>query len=179
MKLKFMLVPLAVLGFVVGSYADCSKDEIMKLIDKGFSKTEINGICEKSESKKEKSEWISPTQKNCKANGGKMDGYICSATWSNAKDICRASGGKLASIDELKKVVTDCGGIIDDSSNNSKDFVYQDCYKRKGFSRSNNYWSSRTVKGYENLTWIVYFDDGIVVGDYKSNNDYVRCVRDR
>ena len=41
MKLKFMLVPLAVFGLFVESYADCSKYKILKLKDTGFTKTEI------------------------------------------------------------------------------------------------------------------------------------------
>ena len=178
MKLKFVLVPLAVLGFAVGSYADCSKDDILKLIDKGFTKTEINGICGKSESKKEKSKWISPTQKVCKANGGKMNGYTCTANWSDAKDICSASGGRLATLDELKKVVTDCGGTIDEGENNRADSVYQDCYKKKGFtSVSNYYWSSTTYASGTNYAWHVHFGYGYTRNSYESNNGGVRCVR--
>ena len=178
MKLKFVLVALMVLGFAVASYADCNKNEIMKLIDKGYSKTEINGICGKSEAKKKKSKWISPTQKVCKANGGKMDGYTCKANWSDAKDICRASGGRLSTIDELKKVLTDCGGTID-NDNNKADSVYQDCYKKKGFSDSSNYWSSTSFVDREDVAWFVYFNDGYVNGTHKDSNYYVRCVRDR
>jgi len=178
MKLKFMLLPLAVFGLVVGSYADCSKDEIIKLIDKGYSKTEINGICGKSEPKKEKSKWISPTQKVCKAHGGKMDGYTCEANWSNAKDICSASGGRLATIDELKKVVTDCGGIIDDDGSNRADSVYQDCYKKKGFNSSEYYWSASTTASNTGVVWVVYFGNGSDDDHHKSNSYYVRCVRD-
>jgi hypothetical protein len=177
MKLKFMLVPLAVFGLVVGSYADCSKDEIMKFIDKGYSKTEINGICGKSEPKKKKSKWISPTQKVCKANGGKMAGYTCEASWSDAKDICSASGGRLATIDELKKVVTDCGGTIDDLDNNQADSVYQDCYKRKGFSTSRDYWSSTTYGRYANDAWCVGFNGGYMHYYGKPYNTHIRCVR--
>ena len=43
---------------------------------------------------------------------------------------------------------------------------------------SNGYWSSGTVVGFENGAWNVYFYDGIGGGwYYKSNSDYVRCVR--
>ena len=179
MKLKFVLIPLVVLGLVVVSYADCSKNEIMKLIDKGYTKSEINGICGKSEPKKRKSKWITPTQKVCKANGGKMKGYICQATWSNAKDICRASGGRLATIDELKKVVTDCGGTIDDN-NNKADAIYQDCFKEKGFSSDyHSYWSSTTSTSasFTNGAWLVCFTSGNTFLNYKSGDNDVRCVR--
>ncbi len=36
MKLKLLLVALVILGLAVESYADCNKNEILKLIDKGF-----------------------------------------------------------------------------------------------------------------------------------------------
>ena len=175
MKLKFVLVPLVVLGFAVGSYADCSKDEILKLIDKGFTKTEINGICGKSESKKEKSKWITPSNKTCMSYGGKIKNGVCTATWSMAKDICSASSGRLPSFYELKKVIVDCGGTIDDANNNKKDSVYQDCYKKKGFSTS--YWSSTTLTDYISLAWGVYFYAGDTYNNNKSTFHNVRCVR--
>ena len=100
MKLKLVLMLLVVLGFAVG----CE------------NKTEPN-------EKKTELKWINPTQKVCQANDGKMDDDICEANWSDAKDICRASGGRLPTIDELKKVVTDCGGTIDDYDNNKADAV--------------------------------------------------------
>ena len=42
------------------------------------------------------------------------------AKWKKAKEICRAKGGRLPTIEELRKVVTDCGGIVDDYKNNIK-----------------------------------------------------------
>ena len=183
MKLKFMLLPLAVFGLVVGSYADCTKNEIMKLIDTGYSKTEIKGICKRSEPKKEKSKWINPTQKVCKANGGKMNGYICKSNWSNAKNICSASGGRLPTIDELRKVITDCGGEIkeeDDATTewtrNKKNTFYQACYKKKGFLSSNDYWSTTTNACESSVAWYVAFNRG----DYwlsKTSEGSIRCVR--
>ena len=168
MKLKFLLVPLAVLGLAVGSYADCSKDEILKLIDKGFSKSEIKGICNKSESKPKGLSWVTPSDKTCKANGGKIDeDGICEAKWMEAKDICRASGGRLPDRYELKQVIVDCGGTVDDSINNKANSAYQSCYKRKGFSSSNGYWSSSTVKGDEVNAWFVLFNYGFEDGFYK------------
>jgi len=148
--MKFILVPLAVLGLAVGSYADCSKDETLKLIDKGFSKSEINGICNKSESKPKGLIWVTPSDRVCKANGGKIDKHgICDAHWMEAKDICRASGGRLPDRYELKKVIVDCGGTVDDYTNNKANSAYQSCYKRKGFSSSYDYWSSSSLKGSE------------------------------
>jgi len=172
MKLRFLLVPLAVFSLAVGSYADCSKNEILKLIDKGFSKTEIDEICGKSEGKKEESKWFTPIYKLF--------------TWKEAKQICRDNGGRLPTIEELKEVVVDCGGINTTSSDkdwknitdkNIVNKVYQSAYKNKGFS-SNGYWSSSTFKGEEDDVWVVIFLHGIVVGSRKDNTTYVRCVRD-
>ena len=87
MKLKFVLV---IIGFTILSYANCSKEEVIKLGDKGHSKLEINKICEKDKPKKEELKWISPSKKVCKENEGKMIGGICRANWSNAKNICSA-----------------------------------------------------------------------------------------
>ena len=166
MKLKFLLVPLAVFGFVVGSYADYSKDEIFKLLDKGYSKTEVDGICGKSK-KKSSSKWITPTDKQVK--------------WKKAKELCENNGGRLPTIEELKEVVTDCGGEMKyDSSaerkrnrNNSR---YQSCCNEKGFS-SNYYWSATTYANNRDIAWLVYFYNGNVYNNYKDSNYYVRCVR--
>jgi len=186
MKLKFMLVPLAVLGFVVGSYADCSKDEILKFLDKGYSKTEVDGICGKNESKKEELTWITPSDKICKANGGEIGKHGCKAEWLKAEDICHASGGELPTIEELKKLVADCGGInttYDDkdwysvTDKNIANKSYQACYKEKGLS-PNLYWSSSTIKGYEYNAWVLFFYYGGVYGYNKGHNHYVSCVRD-
>ena len=148
MKLKFMLVAVAVFGLLVRSYADCSKYQILKLKNTGFTKTEINGICGKSEIKKEKLKWVKPSAKVCKANGGHMDGDQCRSNWSNAKNICSASGGRLATIDELKKVVTYCSGTIYYSVcphyHDEVDTISKSCYKKKGFTPG-GYWSSTDV----------------------------------
>ena len=167
MKLKFVLVPLMVLGLSVGSYADCTKDEIMKLIDKGYSKTEINGICGKNEPKKTKSKWFSPTNKK--------------VTWKKAKEVCRDNGGRLPTREELKRVVINCGGKMKDnnsaaSERNRNNDNYQSCYKRKGFT-SYTYWSSITYANYTSLAWGVNFYGGFMDCYPKSNNNNVRCVR--
>lgn len=177
LKLKFVLIPLAVLGLVVVSYADCSKDEIMKLIDKGYTKTEINGICGKSESKKKELEWVTPSNKTCVSYGGEIDKHgVCESNWATAKDICSASNATLPSLYELKKVIVDCGGKIDDFDNNSANSSYQSCYKRKGFT-SYYYWSSTTRASNTNYAWYVYFSNGGTDYYNESTNNNVRCVR--
>ena len=43
---------------------------------------------------------------------------------------------------------------------------------------SDNYWSSTTVVGNENNAWNVNFNRAFDNWNNKSNNNYVRCVRD-
>ncbi|MEA1892336.1 MAG: DUF1566 domain-containing protein, partial [Campylobacterota bacterium] len=43
---------------------------------------------------------------------------------------------------------------------------------------SDFYWSSTSIKGYEDYAWLVYFYHGLVHNGHKDGNDYVRCVRD-
>ena len=113
------------------------------------------------------SKWMTP-----------IDKYV---TWKKAKEICRASGGRLPRIEELKKVVTDCGGIVnsdflgEDASKNKKNNHYQNCHKKKGFI-SNDYWST-TYASDTNYAWVVNFYYGNTYGYPKSDNRYVRCVR--
>jgi hypothetical protein len=107
------------------------------------------------------SKWITPTKKR--------------VTWEKAKELCSANGGRLPTIEELRKVVTDCGGVIDDYENNENS-NYQACYKAKGFT-SNYYWSSTTHASDSSNAWLVYFYDGYDLRYDKTNEDYVRCVR--
>ena len=128
-----------------------------------------------------KSKWITPSNSVCKSNGGEVDGDGCLADWEDAKNICSASGGRLPTIDELKKVVTDCGGEMKDDTveewkRNQNNSNYQSCYKQKGFT-SNYYWSSTTDASYTNYAWGVNFDNGYTNYGSKSDNGYVRCVR--
>ncbi len=55
--------------------------------------------------------WLTPAPTICTANGGEIDDNgICEASWEKAKAICGASGGSLPTIEELKEVMTECGG---------------------------------------------------------------------
>ncbi|MGK5090932.1 DUF1566 domain-containing protein [Deltaproteobacteria bacterium TL4] len=44
-------------------------------------------------------------------------------------------------------------------------------------TKSSNYWSSTTSASYTSYAWYVYFYNGYVDGYYKTNTNYVRCVR--
>jgi len=120
------------------------------------------------------SKWITPTNKVCKANGGKITNEVCGATWKNSKKICSASGASLPSIDDLRKVVTDCGGVIDDYINNINNSNYQTCYKQKGFT-SSWYWSSTEINS--SLAWGVDFRNGNDDCCSKTVKIYALCVR--
>jgi len=109
--------------------------------------------------------WLDPTESVCYDGGGVINVKgVCLANWENAKKICRTSGGVLPTIEMLEKVVTDCGGVIDDVYGNSENLDYQACYKREGFFSSPSYWSSTTYQDpYINndlYALIIYFDDG-------------------
>ena len=130
-----------------------------------------------------KSKWIDPSRSICESNGGKIVNGVCRANCYNAKKICSESDGRLPSIGELKRVVTNCGGEMRDDtpaewSRNKNNSNYQSCYKRKGFV-SGYYWSSTTVVGYEDSAWYVSFGGGGDYWDGKSDSNYVRCVRAR
>jgi len=108
------------------------------------------------------SKWFTPTDKQ--------------VNWKEAKKVCHASGGRLATIDELKRVVTDCGGTVNDSTNNKNNIHYQKCYEKRGFS-SNFYWSATTSTNNSDSAWIVLFGYGNVYNVGKYRYHYVRCVR--
>ncbi|MBN2824554.1 MAG: DUF1566 domain-containing protein [Campylobacterales bacterium] len=130
--------------------------------------------------------WLTPTSTTCATNGGEIDSDgMCKALWEEAKAICSASGGSLPSIEELKEVITGCGGtnttygdsnrgsITDKNIANSS---YQSCYKSQGFA-SYNYWSATTYAGFTSGAWSVNFYYGYGYWNNKSSSYYVRCVR--
>jgi len=90
-------------------------------------------------SKQSETKWIKPSDSTCMGTGGKIM-LGCVANWKDAKAICLAMGGILPSITELRKVVTDCGGTInDDSTRNSH--IVELCFIKKGFFTHIPYWS--------------------------------------
>jgi len=112
--------------------------------------------------------WITPTTKK--------------ATWKKAKQICKENGARLPTIEELRKVIIDCGGINnqvffgEESSKNLENSNYQSCYKKKGFT-SKGYWSSTTDASDSSNAWFVGFYYGYDGWFAKGNESHVRCVR--
>jgi hypothetical protein len=105
--------------------------------------------------------------------------------WKKAKEICRAKGGRLPTIEELKKVVTDCGGTITTYGDKNWDSLtdknianksYQSCYKKRGFTYY-YYWSSTSNDYSSDSAWIIYFYYGSQNHNDKTDNRYVRCIR--
>jgi hypothetical protein len=123
--------------------------------------------------------WIDPPRKNCTSNGGKLGkGGVCEATWDNATAICSSLEAKLPTIEQLRKEVENCGGVIDDYNNNRNNPAYQSCYKNKGFSSYGFYWTSTTLASDTNNAWAVGFKNGYSNWVYKTNDEgYVLCVR--
>ncbi len=130
------------------------------------------------------SKWITPKDSVCRANGGKIDkNGECKVNWDNAKKICSVSRGYLPTIEELKKVVFDCGGLISlssigkESSKNKNSMHYQKCYKRKIFFNSNYYWSSTIIENYNDDAWNLNIFNGHINYLSKKSNLYLKCRR--
>jgi hypothetical protein len=80
--------------------------------------------------------------------------------------------------------VTDCGGTIvtwgdkNWSSLTDKNIAnksYKACYKEKGFSDDDWYWTSE--KRDSSSAWVVYFKYGNDLWDLHSYTNYALCVR--
>ena len=99
-----------------------------------------------------------------------QDNETVEKTWVEAISYCEALtlGGnndwRLANRKELLS-------IVDYSTSNPPiSSVFQN-------TTSDYYWSSTTHASDTNIGWGVNFSYGNTNGEYKSNNDYVRCVR--
>jgi len=131
-----------------------------------------------------KNKWLDIPRKKCIENKGKLDkDGFCHADWHNATSICKSIGGRLPTIIELRSVVTECGGEMENPSHNANSLHYQLCYRTKGFVGSNIYWSS--TESYSSM-WVVKFiigteftrDKSKIRWKDNSNTSYVRCIHD-
>jgi hypothetical protein len=93
---------------------------------------------------------------------------------------------QLPSRADLKKVVVDYGGLFTTygdknwdslTDKNSANKSYQACYKEKGFSDADWYWTRETYEKDSSSAWIVYFDLGYDNWSKHSNTFYAVCVR--
>ncbi len=127
--------------------------------------------------------WV--TQVNFDANKYMNTSGDTATSYCSNLSLGGYSDWRLPTIDELKKVIVDCGGInttLDDddwdtiTDKNKNNNHYQECYKSKGFT-SYDYWSSTTYASYTSYAWFVDFYGGYTGYGYKSGNSSVRCVR--
>jgi len=188
MKFKMIIVPSIVVGLVVSSYASCNKDEILSLVDTGFSKQEIKDICKSEAPKivektqnKEDNKWLSPSKELCLSKGGAMRDKGCETSWIKANKICKAMDSRLATIEELDKVMLDCGAVMKTDSfkerqGNSENSDYVTCHEKQGFS-SAPYWSSSDSKKGKEYVWNAYFGSGSHADFYRNGQEFVRCIK--
>ena len=129
--------------------------------------------------------WITPTESYCDINNGRMGGYTgntCISVWSSANNMCRLRHGRLPTVKELSKVVTDCGGRMHNNdaqerTMNDENVFYQNCYDAKGFT-PDLYWTSNTYEELgEDFMAYVSFAYGTSFGDEKDKMRAVRCVK--
>jgi hypothetical protein len=130
--------------------------------------------------------WLDVSRDTCERYGGELYIGICKADWDEAKNICSAMSARLPSVNELNAVTKTCGGTpvrygSDDfdsiSNKNRANSSYQSCYKRKGFSNNDFYWSSTSFSGKTDNAWFAFFRSGRVHYDTKGNSYYFKCVR--
>lgn len=135
--------------------------------------------------------WITPSHKVCKDNNGKIEKGICRATYSDANNICHASGGNLPSLKEFRKIAFDCGGLelvsieknnynnsyargvrfSDQENLNKRIKKYQTCYEKKGFLY-NNYWTSSNNSSFA-------FKGASGVYHLGGGSEHIRCIGTR
>jgi len=127
--------------------------------------------------------WVKPSQSACESGGGTYNNNVCSANLENANNICSMIGGVLPTIEELRLVITDCGGVVNFDTNINNDINinndnYQSCYQEQGFSSGYYYYWSSSVFDTLN-SWVIYFYLG---NSYGVSNDYnrdvdIRCIK--
>jgi hypothetical protein len=127
-----------------------------------------------------KSKWIIPTNEICQKNGGKVINGICVANWRYANKICSVMKKRLPKIEEFKKLVTNCGGILNKGTrgreDNKKNISYQSCYKSKSFT-SDIYWSSTPFLFTDKYkAWGINFMFGKIFYYHKSSKYIVKCI---
>ena len=128
------------------------------------------------------SKWITPKDSVCRANGGtiKLKG-ICSASIESAKKICYYSEGRVPSIDELNKVIYDCGGIISyhwnsiQSNNNLLNDNYKNCVKNKSFSLFYSYLANSNDS--DSMVKTVVFSTATNENKDKKYKFFIKCIK--
>ena len=172
--MKFIVLTSILSGLFIGCYSP-PKQEIEK-------KVEIEKEIKTKRKTNKPLVWITPSKEDCTLNNGTIKNNECNAKWSDANNLCTMIQARLPSIEELRKVVTDCGGKMDYNDNeehteNEENIVYQDCYKRKGFTSAIHWSSSNSSQYYsDNKLYISFFFGMKYFVDIKYNTEF-RCVK--
>lgn len=156
---------------------EIKKNRVRIMIEKGSEfKLEFEVIENDSSSyRSSRSKWINVSASNCRANGGEMYNGACLSERSDAKNICRMTGGVLPTIDELEKVVTGCGGTMNGVYPSDWDKNKAICYKKKGFN-SNIYWG---LKSNNKIILFYGFDsDGGRFWNGDNSRYYIQCIKE-
>jgi len=95
----------------------------------------------------------------------------------DTKAVCEKIGAKVPTVNELKKVITSCGGVVDDWEKNENNSAYKSCVKKKGFSSEKWYWSSTLVSGKTYNAKVVDFRHGTLNDSGMDSIYYLRCVK--
>lgn len=131
--------------------------------------------------------WITPTKEVCEKYGGKINSRnVCEAKWKDAKKICKDSGGRLPTVDELKDVIIQCGGhtggvkeygTYEDYDNFQYNSSYTSCYHKKGFAlAANGYYSATVAKSSDDVE-MGYISSGSSGGiDYMYSPHSFLCI---
>jgi hypothetical protein len=171
------------------SNIEITKNRVRITVEKGSkfkAKFDIVGGNTTSTSRSSGLKWLDVSSSTCERYGGKMYEGGCKADWHEANKICSSMSARLPSVNELNAVTKTCGGTptrfgSDDwysiTDKNIANSFYQSCYKRKGFSDYDYYWSSTSISGGTDGAWLVFFSNGYVNDYYKDDNGYLRCVR--
>ncbi len=171
------------------SNIEITKNRVIITLEKGSSfkaNFYIVGENRQSTSRSSGLQWLDISRGTCERYGGKMEEGVCKADWYESNKICSAMSARLPSVNELNAVTKTCGGTpvrygSDDfdsiSNKNRANSSYQSCYKRKGFSNNDFYWSSTSFSGKTDNAWFAFFRSGRVHYDTKGNSYYFKCVR--
>ena len=129
--------------------------------------------------------FIAPSKSICLRYGGSWERHfkVCEASWTKAKKICRASRGRLPSINEFYRVVRSCGGVPSSKLGNKVHHVNSQCYWRLGIDHigSEYYWSSTPYHSPSLPSYMfkktMYISIGISSIDDIGSSHFITCIR--
>jgi len=124
--------------------------------------------------KTEYSNHLNMTIEQCVSKGGRIRLGMCEAKWEEAIKICESQNKQLYPLDELEKIILNCGGIISDYFSKWSEDSYTECYKGLEFS-SNEYWTSSDIEDMKNFVYVIRFSRPSYYLRYKKSHSNVVC----